>query len=345
MKMNRVLRFYTNNPGGTIVNPSKASLTSYVLAFVLGAAMVLSTGCYQEVTAPGSAQTHGQQLVKTGGPAFTISGDTSDCSTVSAILQSNKELILKSGNSQVTYPKRSVLQTTLVSFSICQLDTTGTLLLPKAVVLGPISNLSFSTPLEVKIDTVGAGLPTNTLDGAYFRVYRLNEVTGVWDSVDMDWVKNGFVKYQVNQNGTYAVKLDSAWKVRGVIPPHGGTLRLLHSQITFPPGALRDSTLVSFNITGGVTPIGLVGATDRVFDFGPEGLVFNAPVTLQVAFEDAGIDPTAGLRMSLIDPYGYTFYYFDEIKGIWVPQPTSVDMVNQEYVVTLSHFSRYAFGR
>lgn len=345
MNMNRALRLYTNNPGGTIVNPSKTSFTSYFLAFALGTAIVLSAGCLQEATAPVGAQDHGQQLAKAGGPAPTRSGDTSDCHTASDILQAHKELVLKSDLSQVTYPKSSVPQSTLVSFGICQLDTAGTLLLPKAVVLGPISNLVFLNPLEVKLDSVGAGLPSNTVDGAYFRVYRLNEVTGAWDSVGKSWIKNGFVKYQVSQNGTYGVRLDSTWKVRGVISPRGGTLRLLHSQITFPPGALRDSTLVDFDITSGIVPPGLNGATDRIFEFGPEGIVFNAPVTLQVAFEDAGIDPTGILRMGILDPYAYTFYYYDETKSVWVPQPTVVDRVNQMFVVTLSHFSRYAFGR
>jgi hypothetical protein len=65
--------------------------------------------------------------------------------------------------------------------------------------------------------------------------------------------------------------------------------------------------------------------------------VFQTPVTLRVSFCDAGIvgEKTPKLRC----------YYFNSTTSAWEPQPTVQDWQNQQFVVTLSHFSRYAFGR
>jgi len=121
-----------------------------------------------------------------------------------------------------------------------------------------------------------------------------------------------------------------------VTPSNGGTLDLLHSRFVVPPNAVTRTTRIAW-VLRAETPDGLPGALNRVYDFGPEGLVFQVPGTLYVSFGDAGLGNN--------NPNLYTFYYFNEATQNWEPQPTAVDVGNNRFVVTLQHFSRYAFGR
>ncbi len=315
-------------------NVSKPSLLVFHL-FVFGLATALSIGCYQDATAP----TGPAQQLETIGQLLARPVDTSQCNTVSGILLPGDSLKLNLGTSNVRYWVGTVSVPTPVSFSICRLDTTGTPLRPMAVVFGPFSNLVFLQPFDVQLKLADIGLPTATPIRGYFKLFRLNEVSGGWDSVKIGRINGLNIRYSVNRNGTYAITFDTTWVASRVISPAGGTLSLFCSSITFPAGALRDSTLVSFRITTGVTPVGLPGGTDRILDFEPEGTVFQVPVTLRVSFDEAGIneeeEKVAPLRC----------YYFNPTTTAWEPQPTSVDWQNKRFVVTLSHFSRYAFGR
>ncbi|HET6272161.1 MAG TPA: hypothetical protein VFG32_04225 [Bacteroidota bacterium] len=121
-----------------------------------------------------------------------------------------------------------------------------------------------------------------------------------------------------------------------VTPSNGGTLDLLHSRFVVPPNAVTRTTLIEWVLRVEI-PNGLQGALNRIYDFGPEGVVFQVPGTLYVSFGDAGLGNN--------DPYLYTFYYFNESTRRWEPQSTDVDVAHQRFVVTLHHFSRYAFGR
>jgi hypothetical protein len=130
---------------------------------------------------------------------------------------------------------------------------------------------------------------------------------------------------------------DVTQTVSGLITPLlGGTLRLSHSRLAVPPLSVLAPTLATFSMTN-ETPAGLPGALNKVYEFSPDGLIFLVASTLYVSFADAGIDNQ--------DPHDYTFYYFNTVHNLWEAQPTEVDTVNQGFVVTLHHFSRYAFGR
>jgi hypothetical protein len=121
-----------------------------------------------------------------------------------------------------------------------------------------------------------------------------------------------------------------------VTPSNGGVLNLLTSRLVVPPYAVTTTTSITW-VLRSETPGGLSGALNRVYDFGPEGLSFQVPSTLYVSFADAGLGNN--------DPQLYTFYYFNESTQSWEAQATGVDLPNQRFVVTLHHFSRYAFGR
>jgi hypothetical protein len=241
----------------------------------------------------------------------------------------------------VSFSGLSVLLPTSVSFSICNLDTPPAGLSSKKAVFGPDPLLGLLDPLDAKISLHDAGLPFGTPEGTPIRVFRLNENTSQWEFALNASVVTSQVRFQTGRFGTYAVQLlatviDTTWRTIQLIPPSGGTLNLLNSRLVIPAGALPESTTISFEITV-ATPIGLPGATNRVFDFGPEGTVFLSDITLYVPFEDAGI---TGEKIPPL-----RFYWWDPVFTRWDRQPTDVDWLNQRFVVRLRHFSRYAFGR
>ncbi|GEM_PF-5815221 len=121
-----------------------------------------------------------------------------------------------------------------------------------------------------------------------------------------------------------------------IAPLLGGTLQIGSSRLQIPPFAVLLPTFVTFTIIDNAPP-DMPGALSRQYFFTPHGLNFLTPSTLYVSFQDAGL----GNR----NPYKYRFYYFNQDENRWDPQPTTVDMANQRYIVTMAHFSRYAFGR
>jgi hypothetical protein len=336
---NWTLRPYRKQWKGTTVSISRATLTFCFLVLVFGLAAVMSTGCDQDAIAPTSAARLDQAQHSASGLSFASLGDTTECNTASGVLLPSATLELNLSGAKAKYPIGSVSQPTVVSFSICKLDTTGTPLRSKAAVFGPFSDQVFLCPFQVRLSLVDVGLPTNTPDRGYYKLFRLDELSGGWDSVQIGRIRGQWIMYQINRNGTYAITFDTTWVASGVISPGGGTLDLFNSTINFPPGALSESTLVSFRLTTGVTPVGLPGATDRVFDFSPDGIVFLIPVTLYVSFAEAGINEDEEKVPML------RFYYFDPTASTWVRQPTVIDWQSRRFIVTLSHFSRYAFGR
>ena len=130
---------------------------------------------------------------------------------------------------------------------------------------------------------------------------------------------------------------DVTQTVSGLLTPLlGGTLRLSHSRLVVPPLAVLVPTLATFSMTDEV-PMGLPGALSKIYEFSPDGLQFLFTSTLYVSFSDAGLGNE--------NPNDYTFYYYDPVQNRWEAQPTVVDVPNQRFVVTMHHFSRYAFGR
>jgi len=123
---------------------------------------------------------------------------------------------------------------------------------------------------------------------------------------------------------------------RLVTPLLGGTLPILNSSLVVPPFAVLTPLLATWELRV-ETPVGLSDPLSRIYEFWPDGTIFLRSTSLNVSFVDAGL----GSR----NPYDYRCYYFNEQTGSWEVQPTIVDMQNQRFVVTIDHFSRYAFGR
>jgi hypothetical protein len=132
---------------------------------------------------------------------------------------------------------------------------------------------------------------------------------------------------------------DSSWTITIPVTPSGATLNLLNSSLVVPPGAVNATTDLTFTIMASM-PQDLPNALGRIFEFGPDGTVFQVPITLSLAFSDAG---HSGRSREL---YNIRFYYFDEINDTWMPeQDPQIDWANRRLIVELSHFSRYAFAR
>jgi hypothetical protein len=285
----------------------------------------------------------GPSSVTKPSPLHLLSAQNMVCNTTSGVLTPTAPLFLTTATSGVTYTLGSVLAPTAVSFSICDWDSTGTNLRPKAQVFGPVSIFEFLQWQVVTLSLQDAGMASNTPTGTPFKVYRQNELTGVWEYQQSGAVILGSASYGITKNGTYAITtdtafvLDSSWTSSALVTPlKGGSFSILHSSFSVPAGALHDTTVVSLTMTIAL-PEGLPNALPRVYEFGPEGTQFTSPATFSVAFEDIG-NASADVYPGLI-----VFKYFDKKTKTWVPQPTQVDWTNQRFIVQLTHFSRYAF--
>jgi hypothetical protein len=129
-----------------------------------------------------------------------------------------------------------------------------------------------------------------------------------------------------------------------VTPSAGGTIALvtapniiLDSRLTFPPQSVVAPETVTFSLYQEVPPPGLVAPLNRGYYFTPDGVTFQEPCTLHVSFVDANVGSN--------DPTLYRCYYYNQQTTQWVLQQTTAVLSRQEFVVPLSHFSRYAFGR
>lgn len=129
----------------------------------------------------------------------------------------------------------------------------------------------------------------------------------------------------------------------GLVTRAGGTVQLitmtntlLGSRLVVPPNAVDTTTQINFTLIEEL-PQGLNQPLNRGYYFSPDAFTFLRSCTLYVSFMDANLGTN--------DPSLYRFWYHNEVTNNWEPQPTSVDVNRQEFIVLLEHFSRYAFGR
>jgi hypothetical protein len=265
------------------------------------------------------------------------------CTNVSGLLLGINQLVLTNAGSTVTYPAGSVLVPTIVSFGICDLDAGGTAFGRKAQVFGPLT-LLFLNEVQVRLSLEDAGLPEDAVV-RNIRVYRKDDATGQWGFHQYATITAGQeVAYRIVRNGIYALSLDSLsvvvdtlWTVSGMIDPvSGGVLHLLNSSLVVPPGAVANTMMLTFTISATVPP-GLPNACARILEFSPDGTTFQVPATLRVSPYDLGFEGQGDEPIYL--------YFFDETSATWKRQPNVVERINNEFVVQLFHFSRYAFAR
>ena len=127
---------------------------------------------------------------------------------------------------------------------------------------------------------------------------------------------------------------DSGTNPQFLVDETGGTLVFRSSiedvtvTLTIPAGALDGSTAITIDHAQNFSPAsGLV--TGAVFDFGPQGLVFNLPVELDITY---GADMIVGLTEDELRIH--------EASGLnWLPLLGSVDTANNTANASIDGFS------
>jgi hypothetical protein len=249
--------------------------------------------------------------------------------------------------SSIKFSSGTVLTPVLVTFTECTIDTAATQFLPHTYTLEP-QGLKYLQPgiLKINKSEYGGTLPTPP------RVF-MNIGPNTWQYVGMTSLAGAEYYASIKQSGTYAIGFyDSTVVVTGgkVVGPAGDTLSVSGSKLIIPLGALAHNTSISMtwkDTTFGPVSLTLPRAASsataspsylpKLYIFGPDGTQFNVKTVLHVSFIDAGFDG--------VNPDGVRFYYQDPVAGKWVAQETEYDLVNQEFIVYLQHFSRYCFIR
>ena len=116
------------------------------------------------------------------------------------------------------------------------------------------------------------------------------------------------------------------------IGPTGGTLTTSSGnvQINIPAGALSANLNITIAPSTANTPPGNIG---EVVDFGPDGTIFNSPVSISMKYDPAMI-PQGITENDLALAFAS--------DADWIEIPTKLDTVNKILVGQTAHFSAYA---
>lgn len=113
-----------------------------------------------------------------------------------------------------------------------------------------------------------------------------------------------------------------------IIGPAGGTLVHADHQLIIPPGALNDFVEISFSM-----PV----SDTLMFELGPHGLQFNAPISAVFSYDHAY---TGGLAED-----HFTVAVWNPVTGAWDGLPSTVDTELNLVTGSTAHFSRYAISK
>jgi hypothetical protein len=109
----------------------------------------------------------------------------------------------------------------------------------------------------------------------------------------------------------------------------GGTIEAPGVKLVIPPGALAADTTISVTVRGksGVPDEGKVASS--VFDFGPNGLQFTVPATLQLDFDGSNAPADSTAKVAVLD------------GSTWKPLSDS-KVSGSTATATTTHFSAFA---
>jgi hypothetical protein len=127
-------------------------------------------------------------------------------------------------------------------------------------------------------------------------------------------------------------------KVYGMVDQGGGTMTFdnfdYDCSVTFPEGAVDGWISFTAELTGYNTWSGVI----YMFQFGPEGTVFNIPV--EIVMDAAALtdgDPDCELE-------GADLWYWDPVRRRWFLIDYDMNVDDGLLSFQLEHFSRYAIG-
>jgi len=138
--------------------------------------------------------------------------------------------------------------------------------------------------------------------------------------------------------------------IRQIIGPTGGTISTVNvssdisgATIEIPPEALSENVEITISeIKGALSPFpeDIIGIGSPVH-FGPEGLVFNKPVTIKLPYTEEDLENTG-----VSDPQELDVYTFNTTTSTWelVEGPKTVDEENMLVMIDVTHFSIFQLG-
>jgi hypothetical protein len=142
-------------------------------------------------------------------------------------------------------------------------------------------------------------------------------------------------------NGSFSLARVESETAALVTSSAGGTLLTASGDaLNVPAGALAADTLLTSLVQPAQAepPHGLA-AIARAYDFGPDGTIFNTPVTAVFNYTD---DDLAG---GLVDPATLRVYVYDSLAQQWQLLGGTVDTLAKTITVQITHFSDFAiFG-
>ena len=112
--------------------------------------------------------------------------------------------------------------------------------------------------------------------------------------------------------------------------------------VDIPGDALGESNVITVGQVDDAPPLPpSVRAIGSVIHFGPEGLTFNAPVTLKIPYTEEDL-AAAGVA----DPAELDVYTFNPATELWefVTGAKTVDETNNLILIDVFHFSIYSLG-
>jgi hypothetical protein len=135
---------------------------------------------------------------------------------------------------------------------------------------------------------------------------------------------------------------------QGIVGEQGGrvsvedtTTALLKAAVDVPFGALSENRIINISeVEAPAFPPNLIGMGSPVH-FGPEGLQFNAPVTLNIPYTQEDLD-----KAGITDPNQIDVYTFDTTTLAWekLPGSKTVDANNRLIMIDVDHFSIFQLG-
>ncbi|RKX31914.1 MAG: hypothetical protein DRP46_02285 [Candidatus Zixiibacteriota bacterium] len=117
---------------------------------------------------------------------------------------------------------------------------------------------------------------------------------------------------------------DSAYVEVIVSADQGGVVSLFDVELSFPPKALNNDTLISISI-----PDMFVFANN----FGTDGLVFNVPVHAKMSYRDADL--------SGVDEDRIKMAWYNDASDHWDIIDCELDTVDKTVTAYITHFSAY----
>lgn len=162
---------------------------------------------------------------------------------------------------------------------------------------------------------------------------------GLPDARALDMTCSRNYLYLATSNGVFRSPLTDYTKAFSTSSQEDQTLTTTSGdEITVPPDALTEDTEITLSVVSSEDlpepPEGMAKIA-RAFDFGPDGTVFQQPVTIVFSYEDSEVPPE-------VNEEDLVVYFYDSSTSSWVPLAGVVDTVTNTITCQVDHFTIFA---